>query len=154
MNASLAAFVLLVTVAGCATPFRDRPTDEQIAEASASGAFGAPPDKYEAAINEWLRLSLKDPDSVKSLKISPPMKGWSFEAGALLVNERKDWGWVCFVEYNAKNSYGGYVGLKSYRYFFKDGAIKATSTRSTSGENGIIGIATVAEFQGGSATGN
>jgi hypothetical protein len=153
LRATIAACVLL-TVASCATPFRDRPTDEQIAEANASDAYGPSPNNYEAAINEWLRLSLKDPESVKNLKITPPMKGWCFEAGALLVNEKKDWGWVCFVEYNAKNSYGGYVGLKSYRYFFKGEAIRATGTRSISGENGLIGIATVDEYPVKNATGN
>lgn len=62
----------------------------------------------EKAARDFLAQSLKDPDSLKQFQMrNVTQRDWQ--------NTRWDgWrsGWLVCFEYNAKNSYGGYVGLK------------------------------------------
>src|SRR5688500_6898825 len=75
------------------------------------------PENYEAIVNDWMRVRLKDPDSVKDLTITPPRpeRRWV----GLLNGSWLDAYWSC-VRYNAKNSFGGYTGLAEYTFGFKD----------------------------------
>jgi hypothetical protein len=90
-------------LASCAAPREGPP---KLAE----GAGEKPAsDVAKKAVLEHLYRSLKDPDSVKQFQVrSIERMTWS-----------RSWdgdyeqAWLVCFEYNAKNSYGGYVGLKS-----------------------------------------
>lgn len=75
---------------------------------------GPPPVNYRAAIEEQMRVTLKDPYSVRDFRLGRPQK-MSKWVGIAFGGNSYYWG-VC-AEYNAKNSYGAYVGLR--RYIFK-----------------------------------
>ena len=78
-------------------------------------SMGALPTNYEAKIKNLFDDYLKDPESAR-YKFGTPVKAYS-EA----LND--SWkGWAVPVSINAKNSYGGYGGYKTY-YIPFDGNI-------------------------------
>ena len=79
------------------------------------------PNNYQEQIKHRLKITLKDPDSIKGLEITKPKVGlWNY--GAFVKGpEGKNWGnrhYYACATYNAKNSYGGYVGYKTQTFFF------------------------------------
>ena len=71
-----------------------------------------PPDEVASAIIlRHLERSLKDPDSLKQLRIVAGPIDLSWYRGALNGGGH-DEAWLYCIEYNAKNSYGAYTGLK------------------------------------------
>ena len=77
---------------------------------------------YEKEILFYLKTVLKDPDSLKAFKIiSKPQKGFlnygAFSKGPAGKRFGNPMWYVC-ASYNAKNSYGAYVGSKTYAFFF------------------------------------
>jgi hypothetical protein len=105
-RAILAAGILL---AGCATSPQER---QAIAESV--------PDGYRAQITAYYKSALKDPDSVKGAMISGPTTAF---VGLLNGGNVPA---VC-VRFNAKNSMGGYVGLRTTAVVFRDGRISGTT---------------------------
>lgn len=103
---AIAVVVLCGVLAGCAGPNSFFNTNTQ-ADA------GQAPTDVEAKVKAHLRYSLKDPDSVKDLAVGLPV----LSQCAVGVYGSYH-GWRVGVEYNAKNSYGGYVGLRTYYYWF------------------------------------
>lgn len=103
--------LFLVILAACATV----PTSQEMAVAD----HGQPPTNIEAQLTYYLRLSLKDPDSLKNLIVGVPKKGWARSGNGFIYGY-----WVDF-SYNAKNSYGGYVGQKGECSFFHNGLMTA-----------------------------
>lgn len=85
---------------------------------------GAKPTNAEKQIREYLRQSLRDPDSLKQFKVSEPYNSKCNSMGHYLNR------WVVPFEYNAKNGYGGYTGLSVNYAFFKDGNLISTSSNS------------------------
>lgn len=84
---------------------------------------GVLPKDYEAKIKNHLRDTLKDPDSLKQFKVSSPVKG------ACSIGIYGDfYGWVAEVTYNAKNSYGAYIGAQTLYYWFNHGEITRISS--------------------------
>lgn len=70
--------------------------------------------KIKEAVDINFMLTLKDPDSVKNLHIGSLTK-ISCRTGAHMPPVQR---WAVPVSYNAKNSYGGYVGQRAdYLYF-------------------------------------
>ena len=63
---------------------------------------------------------MKDPYSIQDLSISRPVPERRWVG---LVNGSWLDAYVSCVRYNAKNSFGGYVGLKEYSFVLKDGAV-------------------------------
>lgn len=94
---------LLLTA--CATPGTN--TGQQVIEA------GPRPSEAQAtaAVMAYLRGTLKDPDSLKQFRIrsGPDLISWY---RGLLYGGGHEQAWLVCFEYNAKNSYGGYVGIK------------------------------------------
>jgi hypothetical protein len=87
--------------AGCASTSVQRPSD-------LSPGPEPTPAQVDATTRKYLATVLKDPESLRQFQItrvSP--KEWQ-------DNRWAPWnaGWLVCFEYNAKNSYGGYVGLK------------------------------------------
>ena len=99
--------------------------------------YGPPPSNYDAKIKNYLDRTLKDRDSLRDFKVlTGPKKGavnyGAFEKGPTGKNFSNQMWYVC-AEYNAKNSYGGYVGIKTYAYFFFNDKIVRTVQGSTGG---------------------
>lgn len=89
---------------------------------SSSLAFMAPipdseaniePKNYRLEILKALRSAIKDPTSVRDASISMPALKW------MGVGER----YVVCVRFNAKNSFGGYTGLKETMAIFLRGTL-------------------------------
>jgi hypothetical protein len=76
------------------------------------------PANYKAAALVAVKHRLKDPDSVRTLRLSPVCP-FDLPNGTTSV----------IVEVNAKNSFGGYTGLEAMSVYFKDGKIVDTSSR-------------------------
>ena len=70
-----------------------------------------------AALQDHLARTLKDPDSIKQFRVltSPTWATW--RGTGYWVNAM-DGGWLVCYELNAKNSYGGYVGLRTQGVVF------------------------------------
>jgi hypothetical protein len=103
----LAAFVF--GLAGCATA----PTAEDLANAD----YGVMPDNYAQIINGHLQRVLKDPYSAQIREIHGPRK----TASPYLDGTKYGYG-VCYA-INAKNSMGGYTGVRSHFFLINNGQV-------------------------------
>lgn len=74
------------------------------------------PTNYREQIVSYVKNTLKDPYSIKSAEISPPTT--SFVG---LVNGGDVPG-IC-VRFNAKNSFGAYIGVETQSFAFKNGVV-------------------------------
>lgn len=98
----IALIGLAALLSACATPS----TGDLVIEA------GPKPTHEQAteAVMQYFRENLKDPDSVKQFRLLQGPKLFSWYRGLAHGGGHEDAWLVCF-EFNAKNSYGGYVGL-------------------------------------------
>ena len=62
-----------------------------------------------------LKRTLKDPYSIRDFTLCP--------ARAVKLKDGKPVGWAVMLSFNAKNSYGGYEGVKVYSVLFRNGRI-------------------------------
>ena len=79
------------------------------------------PADYETQIKKHLLARLKDPDSVQGLTVTEPKIGLLNYGAFRKGPEGKTFGnrhYYACVKYNAKNSFGGYVGYQTHTYFF------------------------------------
>ena len=80
------------------------------------------PSNYEAEIKIYLKKYLKDYESVKGFEIISEPKVGVVNYGAFAKGpEGKSFGnkiYLACAGYNAKNSYGGYVGYEVQAFFF------------------------------------
>lgn len=107
---ALCLFIMLLS--SCAT------TPNQTDLASAD--YGLPPTNLEETINEYLKETLIDPDSLKNLRIGTYKKGWArTNYGKTIL-----YGYWVMYSYNAKNRYGGYTGQKYYCAFMQGNYIE------------------------------
>jgi hypothetical protein len=70
---------------------------------------GAKPQNYEQTIRDYLRVSLKDPYSMQDFSVSEPVL-----TSCAIGIYGPFHAWRVPAAYNAKNSYGAYVGLQRY----------------------------------------
>ncbi|WP_241640741.1 hypothetical protein [Rosenbergiella epipactidis] len=78
--------------------------------------YGDKPSNYSKALIGDIKRSLKDPDSIKVVSITNPYRAYStYGFGSI------QYGWYITVRYNAKNSYGGYVGETGVNYVYLNG---------------------------------
>jgi len=93
------------------------------APAPALGAatkYGDMPTNYEEAIRQYYRAHLKHPESVEYREITQPREGYTTEiTGALLMREKREYGWTVKATINAKDSHDSYVGFKTYTFLFR-----------------------------------
>jgi hypothetical protein len=80
---------------------------------------GSEPTTSEATVRAHLNASLKDPSSVMGLTISQPSISYC-DVGVY----GRFYGYRVAVTYNAKNSYGAYVGARSHYYWFHGETLK------------------------------
>ena len=108
-----AAAVAALALTGCAATYRldSRPIE------IGPGAKPSPA-ATESAVRGYLSRALKDPDSLKQFQIlgDPTIARWH---QGLLNGDRWEAAWMVCFEYNAKNSFGGYVGLKRDRVMLR-----------------------------------
>ena len=88
---------------------------------ASKGLLGTEPDaarqmptSHVQAIGKHLERTLKDPDSVKALSIGEPER-----SSCLVGIYGRYHAWRIPVSYNAKNSFGAYVGLRQKYYWFQ-----------------------------------
>lgn len=100
----IVAALLVLMLAGCMTP-RTGPTVN-------SAGVEPTPEQANAAIQKFLARTLKDSDSVKQFRMT--VNGASIQWYRGLINGGgNDQGYLYCFEYNAKNSYGAYAGVKT-----------------------------------------
>jgi hypothetical protein len=110
----LALFVAVMTMTGCVVaPIQRIPTPQELDP-------GPKPTQEDAntAIKAHLREVLKDPDSIKDYELKSIVSHtWSDggKTGVVFYNA----GWAACASYNAKNSYGGYVGKSLHTYLVR-----------------------------------
>ena len=99
------ALTLALLSSGCAAP-----SAAEIAKAD----YGAMPSDPEGVIKGWFESRLKDPFTAV------------YEFGAVEKAWRKAWrwsaptyGWRTMVRVNARNSFGGYTGFKTYLFMLR-----------------------------------
>lgn len=121
-NAVAAGILALLTIlSGCATQGGGFFNTNVPADA------GEVPKQYEQTIRDYLHRALKDPSSMTDFSVSQPVLT-SCSVGIY----GQYYGWRVTTEYNAKNSYGGYVGLKTYYYWFHGESLKGIGENPTS----------------------
>ena len=100
---------------GCVGP----PSAKQLENAD----YGQPISTSDARnlASAWLNQNLKDPDSAR-IEWGQVYKSWFRDAPAF--GGRLYWGYSINAQVNAKNSFGGYTGLKPYRFMFRDGVLE------------------------------
>ncbi len=81
--------------------------------------IGESPLGYNETVRNYLRTNLKDPYSLMDLSISEPA-ATSCRVGIYGPFN----GWRVTVSYNAKNSFGAYVGLRTFYYWFHGERLK------------------------------
>lgn len=79
-------------------------------------------EEAERAIRYALSRMLKDPGSVTQFAILGTPRPITWYQGLLAGNHYEE-GWMVCFEYNAKNSYGGYVGVKTERMAIRGGVV-------------------------------
>lgn len=104
----VAAFALALTA--CAQAPSVQPTSALRPPAPTAPA----PTESEAltALQQHLQRTLKDPDSIKQFRVLTNPAWATWRGTGYWVNSM-DGGWLVCYELNAKNSFGGYTGLRT-----------------------------------------
>ena len=117
MKKCLIPAVILVC-SGCAAPQQSLPP--HIDPGNSPSEVGEIPINYIATVEADLKSTLKDPFSVV-IEVDVPTLD-SCQTGDHLF--RRFHGWKVPVHYNAKNSFGAYVGYKTLFYWFAAGKLQ------------------------------
>lgn len=91
--------------------------------------IGEKPTDYEQRAIEYIKANLKDPDSMKSISAGPVRDGVCNTTGLNIGPMFR--GWVIPISYNAKNSYGGYVGQSETYVWFQNNRVVGSSESSS-----------------------
>lgn len=94
---------------------------------------GLKPKNYKVKATEYIREKLKDPDSMKNIKVGDIRIGICRVGGLMFLSRpigpTHEW-WVVPVSYNATNSFGGYVGQQENYVWFRGDNIMGQSESS------------------------
>jgi hypothetical protein len=103
--------VVLFVCAGCQPnqPIKLSP------EESAKAVFGVYPTDYQDRVKKYFNVTLKDPYSAVYDFSDTPKRARVFRG--IINGGGHTYGYACIVGVNAKNSFGGYTGMKQYRMF-------------------------------------
>lgn len=111
-------FIAVLFLQACTvTVHREGPRDLSVIQ----GDHGLFPEDHEKLVRDYLSTRLKDPFSAQ-YQFSEPEEGYLREA-PIKGGEPYIWGYVVYVNVNAKNSYGAYIGWREHRYFIKDNLV-------------------------------
>ncbi len=103
--------IAMALIAGCAGAM----SPEEIVEHSRE--LGDSPPDYQDLIQKWAQDGLKDPYSAH-YDFQEPV-AWKEPAAA----GGEIYGWLCNVDINAKNGFGGYIGKRTWGFFIHDDQI-------------------------------
>jgi ketosteroid isomerase-like protein len=82
--------------------------------------YGAMPVNYREAISNYFAEHLIHPESVQYKEVTAPEQGEeSVISGAVLMSEKRLFGWKVKVTIDAKDSKGAYVGPRTYGFLFR-----------------------------------
>jgi hypothetical protein len=82
--------------------------------------YGEMPTDHEEAIRRYFLEHLRHPDSVQYQGITKPEQGYTTAVtGAVLMREKREYGWKVKATINAKNSHDSYAGFKTYTFLFR-----------------------------------
>ncbi|CAI8906201.1 MULTISPECIES: hypothetical protein [Pseudomonas syringae group] len=111
MRSILMIALALSILSGCAS----KPTPEQIQAAN----YGASVYQVDAekAVRSFFQMYLKDPDSAR-YSFGTVYKG--YVVGSVFEGRKVEGGYLLEVAVNAKNSFGGYVGARNYRFLIRN----------------------------------
>lgn len=124
--------LLVVFLCSCsATQIEYQNNLKVLLQNSTNEDYGTLPKEYKTITETGIKMLLKDPDSAKFIWSEPyrcnfPAK--DSPATPLL-------GWCTKVKYNAKNSFGGYVGYKLHETRWYKGDIYSVCSQT---QNGLI----------------
>lgn len=107
----------LITVAFCILLTGCEPLT--VKTVGSSGDYGEYPTNYADIAHDWIRLNFRDPESVKDLEISQPVKYVWIDAMAF----KKTYCYMVPFRCNAKNGYGGYTGLHDNVLYVRNGVV-------------------------------
>lgn len=127
MNLSRAATLILCTaISGCASVGPIAPTLEQLQSAD----YGAEPVTYKEGVQQFFDATLKDPSSIQYREVTVPEKGY-MQTHSMMGGTKINYGWLVKATVNAKNTYGGYVGFRTYSFLFRGSQIVDTMNPDT-----------------------
>lgn len=109
-----AVLLALLAIVGCASMGRGQ-YDAYIAKLPPAGPEPTM-EQAQASAQDWLNKSLKDPYSA--------VYDWGSIEKGTFRGAFERWGtpgWIFTVGVNGKNSYGGYTGMKPYKFIFRSG---------------------------------
>ncbi|HGS4994550.1 TPA: hypothetical protein ACMDP7_001700 [Vibrio cholerae] len=118
-------FALSALLLGCAAK---PPTEAEIASANYGAEMSQ--DQAENLVKGFFQIYLKDPDSAKY--VFSDVKRNYYQQSAISGGE-VTYGYTMLFSVNAKNSYGGYPGAKTYIAFMRDGKLIAIYQESRIG---------------------
>ncbi len=108
--------VIIVTI--FALLFLNACASEPKPEELAAADYGTYPDNYVQIVKDYLGRALKDPSSAQYGDFTTPRKYWM--GGGLTPRQ---FGYMTCATYNAKNSFGGYVGYETDLFLIKNGMV-------------------------------
>ncbi len=112
----------VILLSGCVATNSPPPTEAQL-NSGINPALAARltevPANYRQLVADWMRQNLKDPYSVRDAVISSPFLGF---VGLLNGGNAP---LVC-ARYNAKNSFGAYIGEQPTAFIFAHGNLQTT----------------------------
>ena len=119
MNKFLWKSIILLSLVGCSIYQEEYKANlAHLLTTATDESYGKQPETYHQKIIEaMIKAQMKDPDSVKFIWNEPVRCNFPAK------NSRTTplLGWCVKVAYNAKNSFGAYVGYKLREYRYVDG---------------------------------
>lgn len=121
-----ATFVVLLLGVLSASTAKDAVPEPIPVEQADCGPY---PSNYETLVQQWAATNLKDPESARYGRISKPRREY------MIASLKPFYGYSVCADINAKNSYGGYTGSKTFWFLIRDGRIeRAQSTEGFPGK--------------------
>lgn len=117
------SIALAVSLAGCMSMPRG-PSGAELAEADYGAPIGGP--EAEAIAREFMASTLKDPHSAE-WRCGPTSPQYITDGVVYGGATHFGWGLECAI--NARNSFGGYTGFRTYQFLFRDGRLIAAYTQ-------------------------
>lgn len=127
MKKLVAIFVLMlfaISISGCGVAYQMK-RDELLKTATIEEYGPKPPSNHRDIEQQIINSVLKDPDSAKFQSWND---GYTTIIQSGLGSPTPMLVWMTSVDVNAKNSYGGYTGYKTWYFAWSNGRIVATGS--------------------------
>jgi hypothetical protein len=117
------ALLCYAALAGCGTVYRN--AAEEFLRTQPDSAWGQqPPDGHLAVETSYIKGRLKDPMSAQ-FEVQQIQK---VTISASLTNPKVVPAYMSAILVNAKNSFGGYTGLKAWAFYYSNGNLYAVES--------------------------